>query len=57
VTPGWSAESNGSLRLVWGSPDDFLAYLNSTVAPAASQYGFDLIIEPKPKGDVLVDRA
>jgi hypothetical protein len=45
------------LRLAWSSLDDFLAWMNTTVAPAAGQYGYRVIIEPEPKGNVQVDRA
>lgn len=53
----WTAESNGGLRLVWGSPDDFLAYVQNTVAPAAAQYGLRLIIERIPDSEPRIDRV
>ncbi|MGI0131111.1 MAG: hypothetical protein ACREEC_13350 [Thermoplasmata archaeon] len=57
MTPAWTGESNGGLRIVWGSPDDFFQYLNGTVAPAALQFGYRLVVEPVPKAEVAVDRV
>ena len=55
--PAWVAESNGAMRLMWGSLDDFIGWMNGTVGPAANQYGYRVIIEPVPKGETAVDRA
>lgn len=55
--PGWAAESNGNLRMFFGSPDDFFGWINTMVAPTALQYGYRVTVEPVPKDAVSVDRA
>lgn len=55
--PKWEADSGGGLRLSWSSPDDFMAYLNGTVAPAALQYGFRIVVEPVLKTEAMTDRT
>ena len=57
MTPQWTAQSDGQLKLAWGSPDDFLTYLNTVIAPAGLAYGYRITVEPVPKGAVSVDRA
>lgn len=54
--PSWTADSGGNIRLAWASRDDFFQYLNQTVAPAAAQYGYRIIVEPVPKDEPQVDR-
>jgi len=55
--PGWNADSNGKLNIVWTSLDDFLSWINATVAPSALQYGYKIVLEPVPKEETAVDRA
>lgn len=55
--PEWTAESGGGMQLRWTSLDDFINWLNSTVAPSAAQYGYRVVVEPIPKDEVAIDRA
>jgi hypothetical protein len=55
--PGWQTDSSGALKLVWTSPDDLLAFVRSTIGPAALEYGFRIVVEPLPKDETLVDRV
>ena len=53
--PKWTADSDGKLRIIFLSREDWVQFVNSVVKPTGRQFGLDVEIKPFKKKETVIE--